>query len=314
MNTAPDIHVTSFAQLLAYVPYLLGWRPRNAVVVAGLDSTDSIASVVHSRSSRVGGAFAAGLPPGESEATSYILIGYFDADCRARAAVSILTSRRELESCGLEVREVLLVTDGHWSASRCRTGACDHDNHDLPTALKLVVHDFTAIQHRNPVAGRLDPVDADRRHAAEQAFRTVAADVDRDADTAERIVVHAVEVMQAHGKEVGRGLPAVDDIAVLAAVASRLDVVDGACRVIDADGTASARRYLELWRWVVRHLPGRHGAAAAALCAYAAWRAGDGVLADEALRRCVDRKQQLAVYMADVLRRHASPHTTPSYT
>lgn len=319
MNAVPDLHVTSFDQLLACVPYLLGWHPRHAIVVIALDADGHISYVGHYRPYDANGvALEAGIPTDAlAEATSCILVGYFDVDSGVDAIASTAKAWVQLLKAGVEVWDVLLVTGQLWTAIDCRAGRCGHDDHSLtrdhPTATQLAADGHMALHDRDAVAALLDPVAKDQCDAAADAFRAVAKEILSDGDAARSHADHAVDLMHAHAQP-DRALPAVADIAVLAAATRNRGVVSTACRLVDADGASNARRYLELWRWVVRHLPGGQGDVAAALCAYAAWRAGRGALANDALQRCHrPDKLPLAEHMHHILSRGVPPSNAASF-
>lgn len=320
MNSVPDLHATSYDRLLACVPYLLGWHPRHAVVVLGISAGGDVVFTTHHRASDDHGEpIEVDFTPATlAEATSCIVVAYRDAASDLAVMASTVKACNRLSEAGVAVPDVLLVTGQHWSARDCRADRCDHDDHwltrDHPTAKQLAADGRTTLRDRDAVAAQLDPVDDDRRHAAEDAYRILAEEIDGDDDARLRLLDHAVDVMHAHGQS-DWALPAADDVADLAGAVWHRDVVTTACRLVDADGAYSARRHLELWRWVVRHLSEHPGAAAAALCAYAAWRAGDGVLARAALQRCHrSYALPLAEYMHHVLHRCVDPHSAAPFS
>lgn len=312
------VHTTTWGEFLARVPYPVDWTPTNAAVLSGLDAHGRVVFFGHFRPSPVDGTITATVPPHASALVkSYFLIGLVDDETGFDGLASVAEAWRQLSDSGYKLKDVLLVSGRRASPPECRTGACGHHDHICvfgnSTVPDVLTHGMSSLDSETVVVGELEPVERGRRDAAEQACRAVAAAIHSNDLTFAQLIDHATNVLQAHGKAPEPVLSGVDNLAALAVTSRQFDLVDVACRLIDADGAASARRHLSLWLRIVRHLPGDHSPGASAICAYAAWRAGDSVLAVEAIRRCPNRRHPFIGYMTSVLRSAASPLTEPPY-
>jgi hypothetical protein len=312
----------SAGDLLAVVPYLLGFHPADSVVLVALQDGRVVLPV------------RADLPPPtEAEdlakhlaglvvrhgTTSAVVLGY-GAGPDVTPVVAHL--RRALECHGVAVLDALRVADGRFWSYLCADPSCcppegrPHDPAVSPIATQAVVDGYVALPSREDLARRLDPVEgADRAATAEATRRAgerlAALLANGSAAALRKAGATAVgSVLRRH-----RGGLRLDDdeVAWLSVLLTHQPVRDHAWESIGGDlGT-----HISLWTEVVRRtepeLPTGEGrsliVAPATLLSFAAWRAGEGALASIALSRALDADPDypMAQLMHDVLAGGLSP-------
>ncbi|MGK5737761.1 DUF4192 domain-containing protein [Micromonospora sp. URMC 103] len=316
----PRLAVRSPADLLAAVPYLLGFHPADSVVVVAL------------RGRRIVFAARADLPaPPEDPAhparhlagvvhrqrvDAATVVGYGPA---ARVTPTVDAVREALGEAGLELLDALRVTDGRWWSYLCTEARCcppdgrPYDPGTSPVTASAVLAGQVALPDRAALAARVAPVDGPARLAMRRAT-----------DAAERRLVDLVEASPGSGPPGGRalheaGVTAVrealrrqrrgerlgdDEVAWLSLLLTHLSVRDHAW-----ERTDGRDRDIALWSDVLRRAEPEFIAAPASLLAFAAWRAGEGALAAVALERALAQHPDysLAVLLDDLLRRGVPP-------
>ncbi|HEY7717350.1 MAG TPA: DUF4192 domain-containing protein [Pedococcus sp.] len=161
------------ADLLAALPYQLGYHPDDAIVVVSL------------RQRAVGLVQRLDLPPEEHLAEACdALLPALERDCpdavllvgyerEPGSSLTVLDAVRDAcDLADLEVVDRLVVRDGRWYAPDCESGCCPPDGAPLPTAADTpAVADFVGLEvaplrDRAAVGAQLD---RDERRAAEVA-------------------------------------------------------------------------------------------------------------------------------------------------
>ncbi|MFD0787883.1 DUF4192 domain-containing protein, partial [Micromonospora azadirachtae] len=157
--------VTSISDLLAAVPYLLGFHPADSLVIIGLTGH------------RIAVATRADLPepatisdwvPGavrqhlsllrNVDATTAILIGYGPASA-VTPVVDAITPH--LDAAGITIFDTLRVTDGRYHSYQCPDPQCcppdgvPFDAHHSPTAVHAIVAGQTALPDRAALVASL---------------------------------------------------------------------------------------------------------------------------------------------------------------
>ncbi|MEV1331683.1 DUF4192 domain-containing protein [Micromonospora costi] len=316
----PRLAVRSPADLLAAVPYLLGFHPADSVVVVAL------------RGRRIVFAARADLPATPDDPAhparhlagvvrrqrvdAATVVGYGPA---ARVTPTVDAVRAALGEFGLTVLDALRVTDGRWWSYLCaEPGCCPPDGrpYDPGTSqvtASAVLAGQVALPDRAALAARVAPVDGPARAAMRRAT-----------DEAERRLVRLVEAGSAGDRPGGRslhdaGVAAVrdalrrqrrgerlgdDEVAWLTLLLTHLPVRDHAW-----ERTDGRDRDVALWADVLRRAEPELTAAPASLLAFAAWRAGEGALAAVALERALAEHPDysLALLLDDLLRRGVPP-------
>lgn len=295
------------ADLIAVVPYLLGFHPEDSVVLMTFGPGETF----HAR---------VDLPVDEDDqaAVADMLVDVVVRHGVRRVALLVYTPDPwaaatfhdavlpAMARRAVEVIDVIRV-DREWFH---RAGDVD----DPGTAYDLRAHPFTAEQvvegtvvhaSRAALAASLEPV-RDDVAAVEAAVPGVVArqgDLPGEAGWLGRTVAAHLD---------GRTL-SVDDAArvlVLLGVEHLRDVVWAGM------GRDDARRHLELWRGVVRRCPPALLPAPGCLLAFAAWLDGNGALAWCALDRvaAVDPAYPMADFVARLLEQAVPPHTWSAVT
>lgn len=303
--------------LIAAVPYVLGFHPEDSVVLLTFGPGEAF----HARID---------LPSDEDEQLAVVdmLAAVVDRHGVGRVALLLYTEDPWAAATfhdvavpvflrgGVEVIDVLRVARDRF-----------HDASDLDdpgTAYDLSAHAFTAEQvldgavverSRDDLAGGLrvvDPADAgavdraarryDETFAALEGFVTVEGIHRHLADEARWIQ----RTLRRHVRD-GSALSAEDAGRLLVLVAG-----DPLRDVALAElSRPDARRHVELWRDLVRRCPDGLLAQAAVVLAFAAWLKGDGALAWCALDRCteVEPDHRLAAVVAGLLEGAVPPST-----
>ncbi|MEH1164959.1 DUF4192 domain-containing protein [Micromonospora sp. CPCC 205539] len=316
----PRLAVRSPADLLAAVPYLLGFHPADSVVAVAL------------RGRQIIFAARADLPdPSEDPverarhlagvihrqgAEAATVVGYGPPD---RVTPTVDAVRAALAGAGLDVLDALRVTDGRWWSYLCaETDCCPPEGRPYdPTASTVtasaVFAGQVALPDRAALVAKVSPVEGPARAALSAAT-----------DRAERRLTELIDEAPASDLLGGRTLRAAgvaaireaqrrqrrderlddDEVAWLGLLLTHLPVRDHAW-----ERTDGRDRDIALWTDVLRRVEPELTAAPGALLAFAAWRAGQGALAAVALERVLDQHPDysLALLLDDLLRRGVPP-------
>jgi hypothetical protein len=291
------------ADLIAVVPYLLGFHPEESVVLMTFGSGETF----HAR---------VDLPTAEDDqaAVADMLADVVVRHRVRRVAILLYTADRWAAATFhdavvpvLRRRKVEVVDVIRVDRSRFHS-ACDLD--DPGTGYDLKAHPFTAEQvvegtvvhhSRAALAASLDPVAPTERAAVEAAALATAGrshDLVGEAAWLRRAIAAHLDGPSLATGDAGRllALLGVDHLRDLAwAQMTRLD----------------ARRHVELWRDLVRRSPQELLPAPASLLAFAAWLDGNGALAWCALDRvaAVDPAYPMAHFVGTLLEQAVPPAT-----
>lgn len=310
------------ADLLAAIPFLLGFHPRDSVVVVGLRARHVV--------------FAArgdlGEPPGFVEyVTSVVMrqdvdtaavVGY-GTDQRAREPV--LAIRAALERHSVGVIDTLRVADGrYWSYACPGDGCCPPDGTAYdpvasPVAAAATHAGQVALPDRDTLVRQIAPVGGATRESMRRLTERATARLSSMLATSppgdllgsrslRQLGAAAVrEAMRCH-REGGRLTD--DEVAWLTVLLKHLPVRDYAWERVGVD-----EWHVELWVDVLRRAEPHLVPAPACLLAFGAWRAGQGALALAAVERArhADPAYSMARLLDDVLRRGIPPSALESF-
>jgi hypothetical protein len=310
------------ADLVAAIPFLLGFHPSDSVVVVGLRARHVV--------------FAArgdlGEPPGFVEYVTSVVMRQdidtaavvgFGSDERAREPVTAI--RAALERHGVSVLDALRVAGGrYWSYACSSDGCCPPDGTAYDPVASRVAAAAThagqvALPDRDTLVGQIEPVGGRTRESMRQATERattrlaslLAAPPPGDllgGRALRRLGVAAVrEAMRRHRDG---GQLTDDEVAWLTVLLVHLPIRDYAWERVGAD-----EWHLELWADVLRRAESHLVPAPASLLAFAAWRCGQGVLALAAVERAkrADPAYSMARLLDDVLHRGIPPSTLDPY-
>ena len=325
----PRVRVDNPAGVLAVIPHLLGFHPRESMVVLGLAPPRAHV--------KLGFRYDLPDPPDQAAAediaahamailarqriTMAILIGYGPGQLVTPVADAI---RAAAGRARLTLREVLRVEDGRYWSYLCRDPACcpaegvAYDPVAHPAAAALTTAGLAAYPDRAALARTLAPLKGAAAEsmaaATERALARVATLIARHRRSGQsgdmlRLVVE--DGRRAVGEAItayrGGGRIADDDqIAWLSVVLADLRVRDDAWARMDPEHQEAHRR---LWADVVRAARPAYVPAPASLLAFTAWQAGDGSYANIAIERALDADPaySMALLLADLLDAGAPP-------
>ncbi|RKN46282.1 DUF4192 domain-containing protein [Micromonospora endolithica] len=315
----PLLSVRSPADLVAAVPYLLGFHPADSVVVVAMrgrrvtfaarldlpDPADPVAPTRH---------LAAVVARQAAETAT--VVGYGPA---ARVTPGVDAVRAALADQGIPVLDALRVTDGrYWSYLCAEPDCCPADGtpYDVSASEVTAAAVFAgqvALPDRAALVAQVAPVEGPERaaltRAAARAERRLtrlvgrASDADLTSGRAVRAAGSAAVRLALRRQRRGDRLSD-DEVAWLALLLTYLQVRDLAWERTDGrDGD------IALWCDVLRRAEPEFAAAPGSLLAFAAWRAGQGALAAVALERtlALHPDYSLACFLDDLLRQGVPP-------
>jgi hypothetical protein len=291
----------SSTDLVAIVPVVLGFHPRDSVVVLTFGGRDA---AFHAR---------VDLPVAvaEQEEVADLLVGAVSANRVQRVAVLLYTDDVEVAHSQarvllgrlldrhVEVIEVLRVDDGRWHVVP--------EDGSPGTAYDLDEHPFTAqgvydghVVHRDRAELADTLVGTDDEDAVEVALAATRF-ADLVSSTRESGMLRTeARWLQRFIRAQATGPVAPVDAGRLLVLASIIETRDVAWAEITR---LSSGDHVELWRGLVRRAPRHLLPGASALLAFAAWQHGDGALAWCAIDRCleVDPDYSMAHCVAQIL-------------
>lgn len=292
----PTQHLHGIGELLQAVPYLLGFHPRDSLVVVGLagrvlvvtarlDLADVPASIDYTVEAMARGGctalFAALYAPPPA--------GDYDEVAR------VVSAAADAYRCRL--LDVVLHDDGRWWSLDCPSLPCCPPEGRLvplePTAFTVAatVDGVVALPDRADVAAQLDPRPPAELAALEPALAEaehagVRAALDGTLGRHERSVKRAIFAAARASDEAPEGgwpPPDGETVARFGAALSVTELRDAIWLAID-DGRLDGR---VLWRELACRLPPPYSAAPLFLYGWASWRAGNATLAGMAAHRAL---------------------------
>ncbi len=296
----PAIRVASPRDLLAVVPYLLGFHPQRSLVVVG----------VRPPRDRVHVCFRYDLPDPPDPAyahdiaahavavltrqhvTGAVVAGYGPGHLVTPVAEQL---RDQFTSAGTDLHEMLRADGGRYWSYLCQNPACcpaegvPYDVATSAASAAAVAQGMPVLPSRDELAATIAPAtgpSSDAMREATTAARTWADELTRDPVGARtRVSAEGCALARAAVATYrGGGRLADQDAARLTALLSDLRVRDEAWALIDP---ADVDPHLALWSDMTRRAQ-TNIAACASLLAFAAWANGDGALANIALTRALD--------------------------
>jgi len=324
------VRITSPSSLLALVPQLMGFEPRDSIVVVGTRPPRGLVQLTvrfdlppapdpeianeiarHALSVLVAQGFRTG-----------VSVGYGPGRLVTPVADAL---RRHAAGRGFRLTEVLRAEDGrYWSYLCTEPACCPAEGVPYNTPSHPVTAQFTAagappvLSDRAQLAATLAEVDGAAARAMTEATRRAE---DRATLLAARAagsgrrgaaralmasegldaVLRAIDACRTGGAALGD-----DDAAWLAMVLLDLRIRDDAWARMDP---VYWRDHLRLWTDLTRRARPGYVAPAASLLAFVAWQAGNGALANVALDRAQadDPGYTMASLLRDVINAGTSP-------
>jgi hypothetical protein len=292
--TSERLLVSTSTELISAVPYLIGFHPSDSLVVVAMRGSEVIFAGRHDLP-------APGDPPtdalylaavvGHQAAEAAMVIGYGDP---AAVTPTVLLAAQALSRAGIDVLDVLRVTDGRfWTYRRegehgwpAEGEPCAPEHSAVAAAATYAGQ--VALPDRAALLAQIEPVAGAERTAMTAATARAQAriadligprgDFGRVVRRAGRAAVRDAERRYRSG---GRLLD--DEVAWLGLLLVDLQVRDYAWERIGTEEWVRA-----LWLDVQRRVEPAYVPAPASLLGFAAWRLGVGSLARAALERALE--------------------------
>lgn len=322
-SNAPTLRLREPADVLAAIPYMVGYHPSDSVVVLAMRTKQLVFAArddlpISPADARANGEELVQIMRRE-RATGVIVVGYGE-DERVRPAV--LGIRDACAEAGLCVLEVLRVCEGRYWSYLCQDpGCCPADGSPFDPTTSAVAAQWTvagrvALPDRAAYEEQLMPVGGPTRismakataRAGDRLFDLVTQPID-ERELTRKLLDAAHDVLH---KAVVSGEPLTDDeVAWLTVLLSSQPVRNAAwahvSTVPQGDDELTALR--NMWLDVMRRAEADLRAAPAALFAYAAWRGGDSHLARVAVDRAllIEPTYDHALRLHDALNRCLPP-------
>jgi hypothetical protein len=288
--TANTLRLRSPADVVSAIPYLVGFHPDDSVVVLGFGGLgDAYAVRLDLTAADVLIEHVSGLVA-RRDSPYVVVAGYGSGD---RVTPVVDRVRRALARHGVEPRDVLRVEERRfWSYLCSEPGCCPVEGRvvdDGPVVAEAVAAGLTALPDRADLVRSVEPVGGERmRRATERAKRRLAGWAgEAPAAVADRMATEGVRLVRAILRRAAAGAgppPSDEEVAWLGVLMVNLRVRDEAwVRMREGDLDV----HIRLWRDVLRRVREPYAPAPACLLAFAAWRTGDGALANIALDRAL---------------------------
>ncbi|MFV2017444.1 DUF4192 domain-containing protein [Micromonospora sp. LOL_023] len=322
-SSAGALTVREPADLIAAVPYLIGFHPADSVVVVGLrDATVVFAARADlldgTASEQIRATATAQLMAivERQRVDAAVLLGYGPAAAVDPALDATTTSLRQY---GIPLLDALRVTgDRYWSFFCEDLACCPPEGHHIapgvsPLAVAATVAGQVALPDRATLQRQVEPITGPARSALRAATERARARRSALLGEAPPSDLLGARTLRRAGEKTVRMLldrqrrgiaPTDDDIAWLTLLLTDLTVRDHAWeRITDEPWQVT------FWQDVARRAEPELAAGPASLLAFAAWRNGNGALARVALDRALDAEPgyTMAQLMDDVLIRGIPP-------
>jgi hypothetical protein len=329
MTPETPVAVRSNADLIAIIPFVLGYHPADSLVVAGLSGPVVDFAVCFELPPR-------GADPDECRAeereiaaavgrqgsAEFVVIGFGPGPRTTPAVLRLVETLRE---AGVRVSEALRVTEGRWWSYFCERLRCcpDEGNPCQPPdgviAAEATFRGQVALPSRRHLIAQVASLEGPTRLAmgratsrARKRFAGLITDGAGPERFAQRIrhagrtAVRQSELRYRNGRLLDE-----NETAWLGALLAHRAVEDYALDRIMPDDWR-----IRLWTDVLRRVDRVYVPAPAALLGFTAWQAGQGALARVAVDRAldVDRHHQLAGLLHQILGFGLGPHLFPRPT
>jgi len=321
------ITVRSAADLLAAVPYLIGFHPVDSLVAVGTDRGILAFAARVDLPPAGAGPIAVGTVArylaaviARQRVGAVTLVGYGSpdrVDGPLRGTADVLAADRHT------VYDLLRVTDGRYWSYICDNPSCcppegtPFDVSTSPVAATFAFAGDVALPDREALVRRLAPVGGLTRISMRQATVRAEAQVLELLESATAGLEAAA--LAAAGEAAVRSAItrcragdrlSDDEVAWLTMLLATVQVRDIAWQSIDEPGS-----HMALWTEVVRRAEPDLVAGPASLLAFAAWRAGQGALAAVAVDRALraDPGYALALLIDEALRNALPPSTVDGW-
>lgn len=308
--------------LIAAVPYLLGFHPADSVVVLGLDGKKLAFAARGDLDAPDGATAHLAAVVSRQGVDSAAVLGYGPAH-RVDGVVDDV--RAALGHRGLTVVEALRVDGGRYWSYVCGNPVCcppdgvPYDATSTEIAALATLAGQVALPSREALVRQVAPVGFRARESMRQATERAGdrlAKLMRAAPPGDVLGTRAVRrageaaVAEAMRRHADGGRLTDDEAAWLTALMAHIPVRDYAWERVGAEDW-----HVELWADVVRRAEEDLVPAPASVLAFAAWRVGHGALAHAAVDRALaaNPEYSMAQLMREVLGRGIPPSTLDEF-
>jgi hypothetical protein len=308
------LNVKSPADLLSAVPYLLGFRPEESLVVVGVDNSKIIVTArINLPDMHLPGVLRTLFNAVKrGTATAMVIVLVTDTDVDTASVTRSLTEHAE--DARLELIDTLLVSGGRWWSLRCHDPACCPAKGNAmpaaPTAIDAAAtyRGMTALANRQALRDVFAPL-PDRPDLTEELHRYLDIAVLDGSDPGwDRSAARAL-FAAARGAEAGEW-PSDEQVARFGVALLSYPVRDALWLAVDSGSLPGQ----ELWIDLARRLPGRLAAGPLFLAAWRSYRDGDGARAGIAaeLALAADPMSTAADLLLNALAYGVDPPPCPS--
>jgi len=306
------------ADLLAAVPFLLGFHPEESLVALLLQAGRVLLTA---RYDLADGPDAGVADLVEQHAPSGVVLVAYCADAaRGRAALQAVADQldRSRRESRVELVDLLLVDGRRWWSLACTSGCCPaegspYEPGEHPLSAEAVWAGLVARPDRAAVVATVAGPPEGDWPGLRRSARRIAARLERGTrtdrqDALGRAVVAALPRLDAADDDRAAGLDglAADTCLELALLVRDTLVRDVACALVTRE---DARRHLALWQEVLARTPPELAAAPLCLVGVAAWAGGNGTLLNACCERLgeLDPAYPMGRLLTDVSRRALPP-------
>lgn len=308
--------LTSPHDLLAAIPFLIGYHPENSLVLVALkDDTVGMAMRVDMPTDIAAESYDLLASHFQREAAdAALIVAYVDAQTDPEP-VLINTSAALLRT-GISIKESLIVSDGRYRSMLCHDSECCPP---LGTPIPDIDSSRIALEHviaghpmpYSNVAGLVQSIAAlpsamDENWQSEVQVFWVESDsenlLDLQRDGATAVIDLAGEYTQGRGAE---------DRELAARVIGRLSDIQVRDFALGSHNDETADAYWQMWRDLLLIAPRGFVAPIASIFAALAYERGEGALAHKALDRALvdDERYSLALLLRRVFTAGWPPHS-----
>lgn len=321
LPTPPRLRLQCPADVLAAIPYLLGFHPADSLVVLGLREAALVfharcdLPVPAARSSEVLG-LAAYLTQvlRNQKADGALLVGFGPPD---RTDQTVRATADAMRGAGIMVFDQLRAMAGHYWSYLCRDPSCcppegiAYDVEGTVVAAEATLAGFVALRDREALVRTLGPPEGsalslirqETSAARDRLSQTPLCEIGDSGAAALRDAVDRYTL--------GSRMTDAELAWLTVLLATDRQLRDRALLMIDDAGTTLSSRTIQvaLWTDVVRRCEPAMAVEPAVLLAYACWRSGDGIRSGVAVERAraIDPHSLSANLMEELLRRAVPP-------
>ena len=158
------IHLSGPADVLAVLPYQLGFHPRDCLVAVSLHGTrvGLVQRIDLPTPGHVGDAVVAMMAPLRQDCpSSVVLIGFEERAGECRAMLDEMAGA--CRAAGVEVADRMVVRSGRWFAPDCHQSCCPPEGlllplpSEVPAVAEFVGREICPLPDRSALADRLEP-------------------------------------------------------------------------------------------------------------------------------------------------------------